>query len=237
MTAISFLREAIRAVPVVKWALGVGGIIAVIAIVHSFQIDARVAVIGTIIMLVFMSVLVVFARVSALANGAMVPPALIFTWFTLLVFMAMTVSLFTSVFFQIPIDLKFWLAPASTAGALEPHDDALPERLRAIHTAELRASNIDDFMDVYVNDNVVVSHATYGAILPWLSFRRFLKPGANEIRTVIKNGDYGGCGGTLDVRINGTPVESLSRAWAIPIGQATVGELCFDEKMTFSLTP
>jgi len=99
-TPISFLREAIRAVPAVKWALGVGGIMAVIAVIYSFQIDARVAVIGTIIMLVFMTVLVVFARVSALANSAIALPALVFTWFTLLVFMAVTLSLFTSVFFQ-----------------------------------------------------------------------------------------------------------------------------------------
>ena len=92
-TPISFLREAIRAVPAVKWALGVGGIMAVIAIVYSFQISPRVAVIGTLIMFLFMGVLVVFARASALGNSVIALPALVFTWFVLLVFMAVTLAL------------------------------------------------------------------------------------------------------------------------------------------------
>ena len=88
--------------PAVKWALGVGGIMAVIAIVYSFQISPRVAVIGTLIMFLFMGVLVVFARASALGNSVIALPALVFTWFVLLVFMAVTLALLSSVFFSSP---------------------------------------------------------------------------------------------------------------------------------------
>jgi hypothetical protein len=107
---ISFLRKAIRAVPAVKWAVAVGGIMAVIAIVQSFRIDARLAVVGTAIMFIFMSVMVVFARASSLDNKTIARPALVFTWFALLLFMATTTLIFTSVFFQQPIDLRGWIA-------------------------------------------------------------------------------------------------------------------------------
>ena len=41
---MAFLREAIQAVPAVKYALGVGVVVAVIAIVGGFGISYRVAV-------------------------------------------------------------------------------------------------------------------------------------------------------------------------------------------------
>ena len=49
---MSFLREAIKAVPAVKYALGVGGVVSVIAILGSFGISNRVAVIGFPIILI-----------------------------------------------------------------------------------------------------------------------------------------------------------------------------------------
>ncbi len=109
ITPIEFLREAIKAVPAVKYALGVGGIVGAIAIVYSFRIDPRVAVIGTVAMLVLMGTLVIFARMASLASAQMFLPALVFTWFVLLLFMALSLSLFTSVFYQKPLDLAYWL--------------------------------------------------------------------------------------------------------------------------------
>ena len=75
-TPIAFLREAITAVPAVKYALGVGGIVAAIAIIFTFGIDARIAVIGTIVMLLIMSVLVIFARMSTVADARLHFPVL-----------------------------------------------------------------------------------------------------------------------------------------------------------------
>jgi hypothetical protein len=109
LNPLSFLRQAIKAVPAVKYALGVGGIIAVIAIIYSFKIDIRVAFVGAIGMLLLMVMLVIFARVSALRGSALRVPAMAFTWFTLVLFMATAVLLFTSIFFQRPIDLTFWI--------------------------------------------------------------------------------------------------------------------------------
>jgi len=111
---IEFLREAVKAVPAVKYALGVGGIVAAVAIVYSFKLDPRVAFVGTIVTLVLMGVLVVFARMAALSGTRLHLPALVFTWFVLLLFMATSVSLFSSVFFEKPLDLHYWLQGSET---------------------------------------------------------------------------------------------------------------------------
>lgn len=106
---MSVLREAIKAVPAVKWALGVGGVLGALALVSSFQLDARFAFVGLIVMFIFMGVLVLFARASALHSRTVALPALVFTWFVLFMFMATTLSLFSSVFFKQPLDLQDWL--------------------------------------------------------------------------------------------------------------------------------
>jgi len=105
------LREAIAAVPAVKWALGVGGIASVVAIVASFGLDFRVAVFGTLVTLVFMTILLLFARASTQTGSLLRLPALVLTWFALALFMAVSACLFLSVFFQWPVDLQTWLQP------------------------------------------------------------------------------------------------------------------------------
>ena len=110
-TPSSILKQAINAVPAVKYALGVGGIIAVIAIVRGFGIDFRVALWGTVVMLVLMTVLLVFAKASSRPQSAFKGPAFILTWFSLVLFMATATALFLSVFFGKPLDLRTLLAP------------------------------------------------------------------------------------------------------------------------------
>jgi len=103
------LREAIRAVPAVKYALGIAGIISALAIVVSFQIDFRVAILGTIIMLILMVVLVIFARLTVITQSYFVVPAIVLTWFCLLITISTATLLFSSVFFQNPLNLEHWL--------------------------------------------------------------------------------------------------------------------------------
>lgn len=105
-TPALFLKQAIKAVPAVKYALGIGGIAATVAIIQSFTVDLKVAFGGIAVMLVLMGVLVIFARMAALAGPRMLLPALVFTWFTLILFMAASILLFTSIFFKKPLDLS-----------------------------------------------------------------------------------------------------------------------------------
>jgi hypothetical protein len=152
VSPIQFLREAIRAVPAVKYALGIGGIVATIAIVYSFKVDLRVAFVGTLVMLVLMTILVIFARMSSLAGPQLAAPTLVFTWFVLSLFVAVSLSLFTSVFFQRPLDLAYWLKPETPVGRIS--DDTrrgkwigeYDFRLNEIETRdeEIRKAKTDD---------------------------------------------------------------------------------------------
>lgn len=119
-TPLSILRESIKAVPAVKYALGVAGLASVIAIVRSFNLDPRVAVFGAIVMLLLMTLLVIFARLSSLATPDFRLPALVFTWFSLTLVIAIAFSMFLSVFFRWPVDLQDWIKPTSAAQSREP---------------------------------------------------------------------------------------------------------------------
>jgi hypothetical protein len=126
-TPLSVLRESIRAVPAVRYALGIAGIASVIAIVRSFHLEPKVAVIGMITMLFFMVMLVVFAHLTSLASADFRIPALVFTWCALLLMIAFAVAMFTSVFFKWPIsDLRHLVD-----GNSPPDATATVERERA----------------------------------------------------------------------------------------------------------
>lgn len=113
---INIFREALKAVPALKWALGVVGIFAAIAIVASFKISFRVAVIGFLIMLLLMVLLVVFASLVR-ASGALRIAGIILMFAFLAIGIATAICLFTSVFFKAPLDLQYWVtgtAPSPT---------------------------------------------------------------------------------------------------------------------------
>lgn len=112
----TILKEAVRGVPAVKYALGIAGIVSVIAIVTvGWKIDPLVAVLGTVVMLVLMTVLVIFARLSTTAAGQFIYAIQVFMWASLALTIAAAFLLFTSVFFHWP--LSFGAGPyRATAG-------------------------------------------------------------------------------------------------------------------------
>jgi hypothetical protein len=122
MQPAKVLNEAIKAVPAVKYALGIGGVIAVIAIIKGFGIDYKVAGFGAVIMLVLMTMLVIFAKLTAKPDSDFHLPAVIFTWFALVLTMATAVLLFTSVFLGKPLDLQYGKTNQGSFGDLGPAD-------------------------------------------------------------------------------------------------------------------
>lgn len=100
------LKAAIRAVPPVKYALGVAGVISVIAIVRSFGIDFKNAAVGAVVVFALMTLLVVFASISKTPQDDMRLPAMVFTWFVLVMVMAVSVAMFYLVFWKHSIDLS-----------------------------------------------------------------------------------------------------------------------------------
>lgn len=106
---LTTVQKAIRAVPAVRFALGIAGIVAAIAIVKGFGLGLRVAGFGTVVMLVLMTTLVIFARLTTASVGMFQVPILIFTWSALFMTLATAFLLFTSIFFCWPVDLQYWL--------------------------------------------------------------------------------------------------------------------------------
>lgn len=103
---VFMLKQAIKSVPAVKYALGIGGVIAIIAIIQGFKIDFRIAVFGGIIMFLLMTLLLIFANLAVEQKGVFHLPALVFMWFSLILVMATALALFFSVFYGKPIDLR-----------------------------------------------------------------------------------------------------------------------------------
>jgi hypothetical protein len=128
MDPLELLKNAIAAVPAMKYALGVVGLIAVIAIVSAFKIDYRVAVFGAIIIIFLMVILLIFAKLSGYTSRFFAAPALVFTWFSLILLIAISVALFTSVFFQKPINLQSWIQPRATQSIKSVQDNAFKYR-------------------------------------------------------------------------------------------------------------
>src|SRR5437667_11305566 len=99
---VKFLKDATRAVPAVRYALGVGGIAAVVSIVITgFGLDVKTAVFGTLIVFVFMVVLVVFSNLAK-AGGLLYYPALFLCWAFLLLTITSTALFASSFFFDYP---------------------------------------------------------------------------------------------------------------------------------------
>lgn len=126
---LDILKQAINKVPVVKYALGVAGIAAAIAIIRTLISDLRVAVFGIILMLVLMTVLFIFAKVTAIASKEIRLAAIILMWFSLLLTIASASLLFTSVFFDWPINLKRMISGQSVVTDKPPvKSEVAPEK-------------------------------------------------------------------------------------------------------------
>jgi hypothetical protein len=106
LTPLGLLTQAIQAVPAVKWALGVGGIVSVLAIIGAMVSDYKVAGFGALIIIILMGVLVLFSRWTAIAKKELVVQLKIFTWFILISLILSSTFTLSSIFFQWPIAFK-----------------------------------------------------------------------------------------------------------------------------------
>jgi TIR domain len=105
------LRQAIRAVPAVKFALGVAGIAAAVAIVAGFSAGYKVAVLGTIIMLGLMFGLVSFSYFAFKSGDAIKPLALFLAWTCVILTSVTSVFIVTAFFFDWPRPLEAYIRP------------------------------------------------------------------------------------------------------------------------------
>jgi len=96
------LRAAIRAVPAVKYALGVAGIIAACAVVKGFYESTQAALTSGAAMIGLMVLLLVFAAATTLKPAVIRLPALFLTWGILILFMSSSFLTASAAFFDWP---------------------------------------------------------------------------------------------------------------------------------------
>jgi len=114
LSPISALKEAVKAVPAMKYALAVLGLVAVVAIAAAWRVNFKVAVFGAVIILILMVALLVFARLTVVGAGFFLLPALILLYTFVLLTAATGVLLFTAAAFKWPPALhELIFGPAS----------------------------------------------------------------------------------------------------------------------------
>lgn len=112
---IIYLREAIKAIPGMEYALGVIGIVSVIVIIKGFGIDYRAAIFGPIIVIAFMFILVIFVRFALVDPSKSVFGlnvhfiGLSLAWIITAVFSFVLFMLVTIFFFSWPHSAKSYL--------------------------------------------------------------------------------------------------------------------------------
>ena len=103
---LKIIRESIKSVPAVKYALGIAGIISVIALIKAIGVDKKVAVFGTVVMIMLMILLLVFSKLTVTGNKYFLYPSLVLLWTTIILTLGVAVLLFTSMFFATPLNFK-----------------------------------------------------------------------------------------------------------------------------------
>lgn len=109
------LDQSIKAVPALRYFLGVVGAAAAATIAGAlFFYSWRFAFVGTLTLLGGAIAVVVFANLARFDRHTLRLPALILTWVTIALVIATATCLFTSTFFGKPLDLRTWFV--DTAG-------------------------------------------------------------------------------------------------------------------------
>jgi hypothetical protein len=114
------LQAAIRAVPAIKYALAVLGIVSAIAIIKGFGIDFGVAVFGTIMMIVLMVAIVVFAALTKVPSQQVRSAAFVLMWSCLILTICSAILMFTAAFFNYPKPLPDLFQLVSQGRRSEP---------------------------------------------------------------------------------------------------------------------
>jgi hypothetical protein len=105
LNPLTILKDAIRTVPSMKYALAVLGLVATVAIVTVWRVKYEVAIFGAVIILALMVPVLVLAKLTKVAPKYFLGPARAFMWaFVLLTIVAGT-CLFTTAAFRQPAAL------------------------------------------------------------------------------------------------------------------------------------
>lgn len=105
-TPWALFKEALSHEPKLRFALSVAGIVGLLAIIKSFQIDPAYGAMGVVVFLVLMTGVVVFVRLAASNPEKFGTVVVFFLWASTLLIIASASLLFSSFFFHAPIDFR-----------------------------------------------------------------------------------------------------------------------------------
>lgn len=103
MAPLLILKEAIKKVPFLKYALGIVGVAAAIAIIKSFEIDNyHIPAISICVFLGLMLLLVIFSKIASSKDNALKYAGYVLIYVTVTIICAVSILFTTSIFFDFP---------------------------------------------------------------------------------------------------------------------------------------
>lgn len=135
LTPEGLVRVATKAHPAFKYAIVVGGIAALVAIVSRFGVSGPTLVLGVIIGLFFMFIFLIFSIATRAKGSEFGHVALLLVWALAILFVAILCLLLTSSFFDAPIKIRTYLEKTITgvhAGYSDEDINQLREDVRKL---------------------------------------------------------------------------------------------------------
>ena len=166
----TILNDAIKAVPSMKYALAVLGLVAVVAIVSLWRVQYEVAVFGAVIIIGLMVPVLVFARLTKVAPKYFLGPARALMWAFVILTIVAGISLFTAAAFRQPTAL-YELIFSKSPIPVPPHPDSKPPEFvaryvyptDAIERTEF-ATESGRFQPESLDEFLTLSRLAYGAV-------------------------------------------------------------------------
>ncbi len=106
LNPLPLIKAAIKAVPAVKYALGLAGIVAVLYIILTFRIDPSITLWGTLCIFFLMFVLLLFAKISENSPKFFNGPGKMVIYAVSFLFVLALTFLLTTTFFKWPQELR-----------------------------------------------------------------------------------------------------------------------------------
>ena len=153
ISPVEILRDAQKSVPAVKYAGGIAGVAAVVAIVAGFQLDFRIAIFGTIIVLGLMFVLVIFSFFVAHSGPSLVILSTVAAWSFLLLTIAVSILLVTSYLFSWPRQIESYVTPQPQHGENEPPETKVIPAYGYVKMSSEQGDYIGQGLDYELSDD------------------------------------------------------------------------------------
>jgi hypothetical protein len=188
ITPITMLREAVRQVPALRYAIGVGGIAAVVAIVlTAWKLEPQTAILGGLTVLVAMVILVVFAALSKTGPRVLRPLALSLAWAFLVLTVAVAMLFVSCAFFDQPKKLQcLWVED----GDCGKSPRQLVNRADAV-LSQLYAGQFDKVYDSFAETvRISIPFANYRAMIAKMMAQPRGGPLRHKLKTAKEQAGY-----------------------------------------------